>query len=206
MHFTTHIQFNASLLNNYSDLFSSIAPPNSILFVPGSRSVLVFESFAEALFTNWTSLLPNTKLAMLSDTIITTCAHLNLYGKDILLRGQLSIGYNRLGVRMIMTTHYFMFSPGPGQAICHQMLSSLMTHERSDCDQSFCAVPTTCNYLGNKVITTQPNLWQYDFICICGQPICNEILLWLRPNYMEGQFNSVSLCEFGFRLYWLVCL
>ena len=164
------------------------------------------ESFVEALYANWTSPLPSSKvndatLPLLSDMLNATCTYLNLYDNDIFLRGLLSIGYNKMLVRMIMTTPTLVFGPGPGQATCHPMVSSLLTHVRSDCNQTFCAVPTTCTYLGHEAIIAQSDLWQYDFICICGQSLCNELLLWLR----SGQFNRVGLCELGFRLYWLVC-
>ena len=163
------------------------------------------ESFVEALYANLTSPLPSFKvndatLPLLSDMLNTTCTHFNPYGKGIFLRGLLPAGYNKLLVRMIMTTPTFVFGPGPGQDTCHPMISTLLTHVRSDCNQTFCAVPTTCNYLGNEATVTQLDLWQYNFICICDQSVCNELLLWLR----SGQFNRVGLCELSIKLYWLV--
>ena len=90
-----------------------------------------------------------------------------------------------------------------GQAICHPMTSSLMTHRRFACNQTVCAVPTTCRYIGSQAISTAPILWEYDFICVCGQAVCNELLLWLRPDSVESQFNRVDLCEVGVRSIWL---
>ena len=144
-----------------------------------------------------------TTLPLLSDMLSTTCIYLDLFNKDILLRGQLSIGYDSLFVMMIMKTHTSLFGPRPGQAKCHPKLSLLMTHVRSDCNQTFCDVPTTCRFIGNETISTQPILMQYNFICSCGQPVCSELLLWLRSESVIRQLNQICLCEIRVRPYWL---
>ena len=162
---------------------------------------------AGRLFMNWTALLPGSidmepTLSLVSDIFNSTCAQLDLNDKDILLRGQLIGNYNSLMVTMIMTNS-IAFGPEPRRGTCHPRPSSLLTHLGSGCNQSFCTVPTTCHYIGKDAISSDPTLWQYDFSCFCGQPACNELLLWLRPDSMQGQLNRIGLCEI--RAFWFGC-
>ena len=161
--------------------------------------------FAEGLRAeNWTSLLPSSDdweptLHMVSDDLNTTCTQLDLSGGEVLLRGQLSLDMNSLHVTMIMGSSV-AFGPGP---VCQPMASSLLIQRQSDCGQNFCVIPATCHYLGNTVISTDPTLWQYDFICICGQPVCMELLLWLRVDSAHDRVNHpVNLCAIVARPWW----
>ena len=169
----------------------------------------VITSFAVGLPTlNWTSLLPSSDvpeatLHLVSDLLNTTCAQLDLDKGDVQLLGQLNGDFNSLLVTLTMATT-IAFGPGPGQTTCHPMTSSLLTHQRFACNQTFCAVPTTCRYIGYKVIPTASTLWEYEFICVCGQAFCNELLLWLRPGSVGGQPNRVQLCEVSVRFVWFV--
>ena len=132
----------------------------------------------------------------------STCAELDLDGGDTLLRGQLNGKYSSVMAMMIMTNS-LAFGPGSGLTICNPSSSSLLTHLGSDCNQAICAVPSSCRYLGKKVISTDPTLWQYNFSCICGQPLCTELLLWIRPDSFHGQYNRIGLCEI--HVVWLCC-
>ena len=136
----------------------------------------------------------DTALYLVSDMFNTTCAQLNLDNRDILLCGHLNGNYSSLTATMTMTNS-LVFGPRYGLTICHPSSSSLFTHLGSDCNQAICAVPTSCRYLGKKAISTDSTLWQYIFSCICGQPMCTELLLWLRPDSFNDQFNRISLCE-----------
>ena len=135
------------------------------------------------------------------DLLNSTCVQLYDDNGDVHLRGQLSGTFNSLLVSLTFATS-MAFGPGPGQATCHLMTSSLMTHQRSDCNQTVCSVPTACRYTGIKSISTAPILWEYDFICACGQAWCNELLLWLRPNSVHGSLKSFELCEVGVGFPW----
>ena len=165
-------------------------------------------SFAAGrLFIKWTVLPPGSEdleptLSLVSDIFNSTCAQLDLNDKDILLRGQLIGNYSSLMVTVIMTNSVAC-GPESRRGTCHPMPSSLLTHLGSGCNQSFCTVPTTCHYLGKDTIWSDPTLWQYDFSCACGQPACNELLLWLHPDSMQGQLNMIGLCEI--QALWLVC-
>ena len=156
--------------------------------------------FAEASHIwNWTSILPEPKplettLPQVSDRLNDTCAQLDLNVRDVQLRGQSVTGYSSLLVTITMKTA-FAFGPGPGQPTCHPMPSSLLAHLGSDCDQTFCDVPTTCRYLGDNTTSTPETYWHYDFICVCGQPVCNELVLWLRSGSVQGSPDRVTLCE-----------
>ena len=138
--------------------------------------------------------LPETTLPLVSDMNITTCAHVGLNEGDIILRGELSADYTNLLVTVTMATNT-TFGSRPGQHTCHPRPSSLLTHVGSHCNQTFCAVPTRCNYVDKEVISTEPNLWQYDFSCACGQHVCRELLLWLRPDSVHDHFHQVGVCE-----------
>ena len=155
---------------------------------------------------NWTSLVPTlnapeTTLPLMSDLLNTTCVHLNLNDRDVHLRGLLTVTFSRMIVKLTMANS-IAFGPGPDRANCHPMTSSLMTHQRSACNQTFCAVPTACSYTGNKAISTDPCLWEYDFVCACSQFVCNELILWLRSE--RGQLNRVDLCEVGVWSIWFM--
>ena len=156
--------------------------------------------FAEASHIwNWTSILPEPKplettLPQVLDRLNDTCAQLDLNVGDVQLRGQSATEYSSLLVTITMKTA-IAFGPGPGQPTCHPMPSSLLAHHGSYCDQTFCDVPTTCRYLGNKGTPTSPPYWHYNFICVCGQPVCNELVLWLRSGSVQGSFDRVTLCE-----------
>ena len=163
---------------------------------------------AEFRVGNWTSLPPSTKvpetvMSLVSDTRHETCAPLDLHDGNVLLRGQVTGEYKHLFVKITMATSV-VFGPGPSQAICYPMSSSLLTHLDSGCGQSFCDVPTTCRYLYNKVISTDPTFWQYDFSCVCGQALCSELLLWFRPDTVDGPINLVGLCEVDVKPQWIV--
>ena len=157
-------------------------------------------------FWNWTTLLPNsniteTTLPLVSDLLNETCVQIDLYGGDVHIRGQFTGSFKSLNVSLTMATS-IAFSPGSNQATCHLMTSTLMTHQRSDCNQVYCAVPIGCSYRGHKAISVAPILWEYDFICVCGQAWCNELLLWLRSDSVQGQFNRVDLCEVDVGFVW----
>ena len=164
----------------------------------------VITSFSVGLpILNWTFVLPisnisDTTLHLVSDLPNATCAHLDLDDGDVHLRGQLTGTFNSLLVTLIMATSSAAFGPGPGQTSCHTTTSSLLTHQRSACNQTICAVPTVCSYTGNEAISTA--LWEYEFLCVCGHAICNELLLWLRPE--EGQLNRVQFCEVTVGFVW----
>ena len=156
---------------------------------------------------NWTLLVSSsrawkTTLHLLSDMDDTTCAQLDRSDRDVFIRGQLSINYNSLRVTMIMKSS-MMFAPGPGQHVCHPGASSLLLHQRSGCRQNICTIPTTCRYHGNKVISVVPSLLQYEFICVCGQLVCNELFIWVRPGSVHDQIDQVILCEVGVRALWI---
>ena len=156
---------------------------------------------------NWTSLFPSpvvleTACHLMSGMIGRNCAELNLHDGDVLLRGQLTGTYNTLLVTITMAT-FISFGPGPGQPACHPMTSSMLTHHESGCSLAFCAVPTTCRYLGNKAVSRISTLWQYDFFCVCTQPVCNELLLWFHQDSVQDQLNMVSLCEVDVSPLWL---
>ena len=135
----------------------------------------------------------------------TSCAQLDLADRDVHLRGQLTGTFNSLLVSMTMATS-MTFGPRPGQVTRHPITSSLLTYQRSACNQTVCVVPATCSYTGNKVISTTPTLWEYDFVCICGQAWCNELLIWFHPTSVHGQLNSVALCEVGLLSTWFMTL
>ena len=156
---------------------------------------------------NWASILLNPKplettLLQVSDGRIPSCAELDLNVGDVQLRGQSAVqsgdqsatDYSSLLVTITMKTA-IAFGPGPGQPTCHPIPSSLLAHHGSDCDQTFCDVPTTCRYLGDNTTSTPETYWHYDFICVCGQPVCNELVLWLRSGSVQGSFDRVTLCE-----------
>ena len=158
------------------------------------------------LVRNWTALPQiskdlETTLSLVSDMLNSTCDQLEFNDRDILLRGQLNGNYCSLKVMMTMT-NYFAFGPELSITTCHPRPSSLLTHLGSGCNQTFCAVPTTCRYLGKEPISTYPILWQYDFNCKCAQPACLELLLWLRLDSIQGQLNRIGLCEI--HVFWLV--
>ena len=156
--------------------------------------------FAEGLRAeNWTTLVPGsnnweTTLSMFSDDLNNTCSQIDLSGSEVLIRGKLSIDYNSLYVTMMLRSSV-AFGPGPGQSVCQPMASSLLIQRQSDCGQNFCGIPSACRYLGNTAISTDPTLWQHDFICVCGHPVCMELTLWLRPDSVHDKLNRVSLCE-----------
>ena len=167
---------------------------------------VILSSAAVFLVFNWTSLVPISNapeitLPLMSDLLKVTCAQLELDARDVYLRGQLSGNFSSLKVKLTTATSV-SFGPGPNQTTCQPMTSSLMTHQRSACNQTFCAVPTACSYTGNKAISTDPIYWEYDFICACSQSVCNELLLWLRP--VQGQHNRVELCEVDVWSLWFV--
>ena len=154
---------------------------------------------------NWTTVLPRPSfpLPQVLDLLNSTCVQLDDDKRDVHLRGQLSGTFNSLLVSLTFATS-MAFGPGPGQATCHPMTSSLMTHQRSDCNQTVCAIPTACRYTGIKSISIAPNLWAYDFICVCHQAWCNELLLWLRPNSVHGIPKGIQLCEVEVSFWWFV--
>ena len=171
-------------------------------------SIVTF-SFLVVAFSvgNWTFVLPSpvgqeTPLHLVSDMYSMTCADLSSNGEDLLLRGHFTRTYNSLLVTVTMSTSV-AFGPGPGQPTCHPMSSSLLTHQRSDCNQIFCDIPTPCRYLGNTTVSTILTQWQYDFLCLCGQPVCNELLLWFHRDSVMGQLNMVSICEVDVRHLWI---
>ena len=149
-------------------------------------------SFVEGLRAeNWTSIVPSPNdweptLPIVSDDINTTCAQLDLSGGEVLLRGQLSLDYNSFHVIMIMKSSVAL---GPGH-VCQPMASSLLIQRQ--CGLNFC-MPTVCRSLGNSVISTDSTLWQYEFSCVCGESVCRELLLWLRPDSVTGALKRVSL-------------
>ena len=156
---------------------------------------------------NWTSLVPilnapETTLPLISAPLNKTCAQLNLNDRDVHLHGVVTGTFSKVIVKLTIATSV-AFGPGPGQITCHPMTSSLMTHQRSACNQTFCAVPTLCSYTGNKAILTDPTLWKYYFVCACSQLFCNELLLWIRP--VKAQLNRVDLCEVSVWSIWFVC-
>ena len=169
----------------------------------------VITSFAVGLPTlNWTSVLASsnvsdTTLHLVSDLRNVTCAQIDLDNGDVQLRGELNGNFNSLLVMLTIATT-IAFGPGPDQATCHPITSSLLTHQRSDCNQTFCAVPAACRYIGYKAVSTAPTLWEYEFICVCGQAWCNELLLWLRPDSVQGQRNRAHLCEVSVVFIWFV--
>ena len=117
---------------------------------------------------------------------------------------ELSVDYASLRVKITLAT-YLTFGPDSDQPTCHPMPSSLLAHQGSGCNQTFCAVPTTFRYLSNNVISAAPALWQFDFNCVCNQAVCNESLLWLRPTSVQSQPELVSLCEVHVQTLWLLC-
>ena len=139
-------------------------------------------------------------MPLISDLLNNTCAQLNLNDRDVHLHGVLTRTFSRVIVKLTIATS-IAFGPGPCQTTCHPMTSSLMTHQRSACNHSFCAVPTLCSYTGNKAILTDPTLWEYDFVCACSQLVCNELLLWIRPVKVSltgsTSVKSVYLCANG---------
>ena len=167
----------------------------------GLQSDVIMLITVALLAWSWTSLLPTpciqeTTQPLVSDLLNSTCSQLNFDDRDIYLRGRFTGTFHILFVTLTTTTS-LAFGPGPGQASCHPMTSSLMTHQRSVCNQTFCVVPTTCHYTGKKVISTVPTLWEYDFSCVCGQAWCNELWLWLWADSVQGQVNRVNICEVG---------
>ena len=166
-------------------------------------------SFTVALLaSNWTSLLPSSNipetLPLMSDFLSATCVRIDFRGGDVHLRGQLTGNVNNsLHVTLTMATS-IAFGPGPGQANCHPMTSSLLIHQRTACNQTVCAIPTACRYICNKVISTVPALWEYDFICVCDQAMYNELMLWLRPDAIQDQPNGIDLCEISVWSIWFI--
>ena len=181
-------------------------------FTTVRRCVLMLSRFftvgLPVLTSNWTSLLPSsnvleTTLHLVSDLLNATCAQLDLNNADVHLRGQLTGTFDTVLVMLTMATSV-AFGPGPGQATCHPMTSSLLTHQRSACNQTFCVIPAACRYIGYKAISPLPILWEYEFICVCDQAWCNELLLWLRPASVQGKLNRVQLCEVSVGFIWFV--
>ena len=152
---------------------------------------------------NWSSRYLNTAFYLMSDMLNVTCAHFDLFDEGVLLRGRLTEDFDSLLVTITMATS-ISFGPSLGQPTCHPMPSSLLTHQESGCNQTFCALPTTCRYLGNEAFSTVSTLWQYDFVCPCSQPACNELLLWFHRGSLQGTSNIISLCEVEVRPLWLL--
>ena len=138
----------------------------------------------------------DTNADKLSDGDHTTCPIFHIATSSKLVRATLTETYTSLEVRVQVKELYNRgLNFGPAQPNCDEAPSLLMTHDSSKsiadgltCNP-FCQAPKPCQ-LGN--VTRDTRKFNYQFLCQCAFPTCNDLFLLLRPVTYR---HAVKICE-----------